>query len=49
MRQGADESRLANILSDVWLRRKDRYSEQRRPEATKEHVLKKVEMYRIGG
>lgn len=49
LRAGADERRLAEILGAVWLRRKDRYSEQRRPDATKTHVLKKVEMYRMGG
>jgi hypothetical protein len=31
------------------LQRKDRYSELRRPDATTAHVLKKVEMYRMGG
>jgi cyclic pyranopterin phosphate synthase len=49
LRSGADESRLAEILGDVWLRRKDRYSELRRPDATDSHVMKKVEMYRMGG
>lgn len=49
LRAGADEHRLAEILSAVWLRRKDRYSELRRPDATNAHVLKKVEMYRMGG
>jgi cyclic pyranopterin phosphate synthase len=49
LRAGADEARLAEILSSVWLRRKDRYSELRRPDATNTHVLKKVEMYRMGG
>jgi cyclic pyranopterin phosphate synthase len=49
LRAGADEDRLAEILGAVWLRRKDRYSELRRPDATNAHVLKKVEMYRMGG
>jgi cyclic pyranopterin phosphate synthase len=49
LRAGADEARIAEILSSVWLRRKDRYSELRGPDATNTHVLKKVEMYRMGG
>lgn len=49
LRNGADESALADLLTSVWLRRDDRYSELRRPEATGEHVLRKVEMYRMGG
>ena len=49
LRSGADEAQLGEILSNVWLRRKDRYSELRRPDATDEHVMKKVEMYRMGG
>lgn len=49
LRNGADEAQLADILSRIWLRRADRYSELRQPEAAKTHALKKVEMYRIGG
>lgn len=49
LRSGADDTQLARILGNVWLRRKDRYSELRRPDATHEHVMKKVEMYRMGG
>jgi len=49
LRSGADEAELAEILGNVWLQRKDRYSELRRPDATREHVMKKVEMYRMGG
>jgi cyclic pyranopterin phosphate synthase len=49
LRAGADEARLAEILSSVWLRRRDRYSELRRPDAANTQVLKKVEMYRMGG
>lgn len=49
LRSGADEAQLAEILGSLWLGRKDRYSELRRPEATHEHVMKKVEMYRMGG
>lgn len=49
LRNGAGEAELAEILRNVWLRRADRYSELRRPDATHEHVMKKVEMYRMGG
>jgi cyclic pyranopterin phosphate synthase len=45
----ADEDELADILSQIWLQRADRYSELRRPEVAEAHVLRKVEMYRIGG
>lgn len=45
----ADDEELADILSQIWLQRADRYSELRRPELAEAHVLSKVEMYRIGG
>ena len=49
LRNGADEEELGDILSQIWLQRADRYSELRRPELAEAHVLRKVEMYRIGG
>ncbi len=49
LRNGADDSELADILSRIWLQRADRYSELRRPEVAEAHPLSKVEMYRIGG
>ncbi|MEL7185457.1 MAG: GTP 3',8-cyclase MoaA [Pseudomonadota bacterium] len=49
LRNGADDEELSDILSSIWLQRADRYSELRRPEMAEHHVLKKVEMYRIGG
>ena len=49
LRNGAADDELADILSSIWLQRADRYSELRRPELAEHHVLKKVEMYRIGG
>ena len=49
LRNDADEEELADILSQIWLQRADRYSELRRPELAEAHVLRKVEMYRIGG
>ncbi len=49
LRSGADDDELKNILTSIWLQRADRYSELRRPDMAEHHVLKKVEMYRIGG
>ena len=49
LRNGADDAELADILSRIWLRRADRYSELRRPEADEQPLLNKVEMYRMGG
>ena len=49
LRNGADDSELADILSQIWLQRADRYSELRQPDLAEAHVLRKVEMYRIGG
>ncbi len=49
LRNGADDDELLGILSSIWLQRADRYSELRRPKIAEHHVLKKVEMYRIGG
>ncbi|MCH7829268.1 MAG: GTP 3',8-cyclase MoaA [Proteobacteria bacterium] len=49
LRKGADDDELIDILSSIWLQRADRYSELRRPDLAEHHVLKKVEMYRIGG
>jgi len=49
LRNHADDVELADVLSRIWLQRADRYSELRRPELAEAHVLRKVEMYRIGG
>lgn len=49
LRNGADDDELGGILSSIWLQRADRYSELRRPDIAEHHVLRKVEMYRIGG
>lgn len=49
LRAGASDADLADLLSRLWLGRSDRYSELRQPEKTREHVLRKVEMYRVGG
>ena len=49
LQSGADDDELDAILTGIWLQRADRYSELRRPQLAEHHVLKKVEMYRIGG
>jgi cyclic pyranopterin phosphate synthase len=49
IRNGADDAELADILTNVWLRRGDRYSELRKPEADEKPLISKVEMYRMGG
>ncbi len=49
LRSGADDGEIRDILSSIWLQRADRYSELRRPGLAEHHVLRKVEMYRIGG
>ena len=49
LRSGSSDEELAGLLSRVWLDRSDRYSELRQPEKTREHVMRKVEMYRVGG
>ena len=49
LRSGADDDEIRDILSSTWLQRADRYSELRHPDLAEHHVLKKVEMYRIGG
>jgi cyclic pyranopterin phosphate synthase len=49
LRNNADDEELTDILSQIWVQRADRYSELRRPGLAEAHVLRKVEMYRIGG
>jgi cyclic pyranopterin phosphate synthase len=49
MRNGADDAELASILSGIWLRREDRYSELRGQEKPLTRMTNKVEMYRVGG
>ena len=50
LRDGAGDDELADLLERVWAGRSDRYSELRGRDGTEtEHVLKKVEMYRVGG
>ena len=49
IRSGADDTELAAFMERIWLRREDRYSEQRSRPVDTEMPLKKVEMYRVGG
>tara|TARA_R110002096_G_scaffold23031_3_gene73563 strand:- start:29926 stop:31002 length:1077 start_codon:yes stop_codon:yes gene_type:complete len=49
LRNGAADDEIRDILSSIWLQRADRYSELRRPGLAEHHILRKVEMYRIGG
>ncbi len=49
LRKGASDAELANILKNVWIKRKDRYSELRTPEPAEKPLVNKVEMYRMGG
>ncbi len=49
LRSGIDDEDLAELLSRIWLKRSDRYSEQRKPEAEEKPLISKVEMYRMGG
>jgi cyclic pyranopterin phosphate synthase len=49
LRKGASDDELANILKNVWIQRKDRYSELRTMEPAEKPLVNKVEMYRMGG
>ncbi|MFQ5983413.1 MAG: GTP 3',8-cyclase MoaA, partial [Woeseiaceae bacterium] len=49
LRRGADDAELADLLSKIWLKRADRYSELRTPDADEKPLVSKVEMYRMGG
>jgi cyclic pyranopterin phosphate synthase len=47
MRDGASDTELEALITDVWAQRTDRYSEIRT--VATEHTQRKVEMYQIGG
>lgn len=49
IRNGANDTELADILRNVWTERKDRYSELRALEPAEQPLINKVEMYRMGG
>ena len=49
LRSGASDDELKELLTRVWSRREDRYSELRTSFTSLENQPKKVEMYQIGG
>lgn len=49
IRNGIDDAGLAELLSSIWLKRADRYSELRGAQTEEKPLISKVEMYRIGG
>jgi cyclic pyranopterin phosphate synthase len=49
LRAGKSDDEIRDIICGTWTHRGDRYSEQRSGLAMKEHPLKKIEMYYIGG
>ena len=49
IRNGATDAQLTEIISGVWSRRTDRYSEERTEMSAAQNAPQKVEMYQIGG
>ena len=49
MRAGASADGLRTLITRIWTRRTDRYSEERTELASLQNVPAKVEMYQIGG
>lgn len=49
MRAGASDDELTSLITAVWHRRRDRYSEERASHAPMENASEKIEMYQIGG
>ena len=49
IRNGVSDAELADILRNVWIERKDRYSELRTLEPAEQPLSNRVEMYRMGG
>ena len=51
LRAGASDGVLRDLISQVWMRRADRYSEERAERLAAGHGVPepRVEMYRIGG
>ena len=49
LRDGASDDELEDLISGVWGRREDRYSEMRSIETARRDRPRKVEMYQIGG
>lgn len=49
MRAGASDDDLQDLITGIWNRRVDRYSEERAELAPLQNASKKIEMYQIGG
>jgi cyclic pyranopterin phosphate synthase len=49
LRKGASDEQLLDIIRNTWLKRADRYSEQRATLRQEHHDERKVEMFYIGG
>ena len=49
LRAGASDEQLRDLLTGIWNRRVDRYSEERTELAALQNAPRKVEMYQIGG
>ena len=49
MRSGASDEDLRDLLTGLWGRRTDRYSEERTELASVQNAPQKIEMYQIGG
>ncbi len=49
MRAGADDAELTGLLRNLWIKRMNRYSEERASATTPDQSDRKVEMYQIGG
>jgi len=49
LRDGAGDGELKEIITGVWGRRADRYSQERTEQALDQNTVQKVEMYQIGG
>ena len=49
MRDGATDADLRDLITGIWGRREDRYSELRASATSQDDGAKKIEMYQIGG
>lgn len=49
LREGKTDTDIREILSDIWMKRRDRYSQERAGMPIFDAKRKKVEMYQIGG
>ena len=49
LRDGSTDDDIAALITEIWSRRDDRYSELREPAPVEKPLVNKVEMYRMGG